>query len=240
MALKDSLLAHWAFEADPNLVPVHDLSGNNNHLFYTPSAPTPSGQHIPFLTPGIIGNGVHNQSPYDALITQSEATHGGQPFTVAFWYKPVTLVNVAGGAIIFDKLEYTVRIRVSTFFYIQVEFEPDSQFLSVNVPLEIGQWYFITFGYYTDNGSYLWASVNLSERLRVLKTPLASFPATSWIVGSSDTGGDVRGVYDEAAVWSRNVSANELRQIYNKGKGLAFEDWDKVPSCKTVECCDGQ
>lgn len=238
MALKDDLVAYWNFEQDPAVFRVHDQSGHGNHLIYNPSAPASASQNVPILGPGIQGNGILIQSPYDTLISDNLNSHNGQPFTVAFWYKPTTLVSVPGGAVIFTTSECTVRIRISTFFYFQIEFEPDGEFLSVNVPLEVGQWYFITFGYYTDNGSYLWASVNLSDRLRVAKSVLTPFPASNWIVGSSDTGGDVRGVYDEMGQWSRNVTARELRQLYNKGDGLTFEDFAEQPACPTIECCN--
>lgn len=119
-------------------------------------------------------------------------------------------------------------------YYLRIRIAPDDFDAQVNVtsvPMVIGEWYWVALGWYDDNGSYAWASVNLSERVRVAAVALPATITTSPIFWNPH-------VFDEAAIWRRALSDQELREIYNDGDGLAFEDYDKIVECEAIECCD--
>lgn len=228
MALKDDLRVYLNFEQDPVIFPpIWDQTGNGNHL-------NPSSGAV--LAEGKIGNAV-NVAGTSRLFFSSNTgiSYQNGAFTVAFWFKPAVLATpliIAGDS----DGEWIVQMELSGsgYYYLRCRISPDD-FDAVcdvtDVPMVIGEWYFVTLGWYDDNGSYAWASVNLSPRVRTAAVgPLV--PSTTPPVFRNQN------TFDEAAIWRRFVSVSELQEIYNDGEGLPFEEWDLVSPCRKITCCD--
>lgn len=226
MALKDSLVAYWNMAQNPAMFPVHDQSGNGNHL---------TGVNAPTLTTGKIGQAIEfdGVDQYLNLPSAAGISHQGGEFTFGTWIKPLGLLHLAH---IVSTTEWGIGMRlVSGNYYFSVAVEDEEIILS-NVPLEVGQWYFVALGWYNTNGTFAWGSVNLHERLRVAQSALTPSPGSAFNIGNAGSF-PVAFVADDAALWRRNVAWEELRAIYNKRNGLSFEEWDAVNDCESIECC---
>lgn len=229
MALTDGLIAHWGFEHDPIIYGVWDnVPPHRNNLVASnfPSQPSP-------LVNGKLGKAIETDGGGMFSLPSSSAgvSHQGNPFTVAFWFKPTALNE---GAVVAVNNEWNVTTPQSAgSFYFQIEID-GKQVPVTSVPLVVGEWYHVCFGWYDHNGSFVWAVVNLSDRVRgphVLSGPTLG----PFLIG----GGSAPGVHDDFAIWRRALSAQEIRALYNHGKGLPFEEWDKATACPpAINCCD--
>jgi hypothetical protein len=230
MALKNQLPAYWDCEQDPALgFQIWDQSGNGNHL-----RPQPLAVSQPVLVTGKIGNGVQCSGGAQ-LKLQSNAgiSHQGGPFTVSLWLQPTVLTTplpILGDT----EGEWLVQMEQSGGdHYLRVRIEPDGRDATVDVtsvPLVAGNWYHVCFGWYDDNGSFAWATVNLSERVRAaLSGPLVT-TLNPPLFQSAE--------FDEVAIWRRSLTAKEIRTIYNHGDGLPFSEWDNIEPCRAIPCCD--
>lgn len=226
MALKDDLLMYHNFEQDPRLFLIWDQSFNNNHLKGVNFDPVPTPPTS--LVDGKVGKAISFNGSNQSASVASGVNFLGQPFTFSFWYKPLTLTD--GGSI----LTMTALGGVSTVddgsgnFSFRVTLAGKT--VSPAVVLVLNQWHHIVFGYIPDER--IFAGVNMDEGQHADWTIAPTF-GSSFTVGGSGS----HGVYDELAVWTRAVDGMELLAIYNRGKGLAFSEWDKVRACKTMKCC---
>lgn len=226
MALTPDLVAHWDFEQNPALFPVHDQSGNGNHL---------TGVNAPSLTTGLLGSGIEfdGVNQYLNLASAAGISHQGDEFTAGLWIKPLSLVHFGHIA---STTEWGIGIRaVGSEYFLNIAVEDEE--ITSTVPLQVGQWYFVALGWYNSNGVFAWASVNLEERLRVAQSSLTPSPSSAFNIGNAGSF-PVAFVVDEASIWRRNISASELYQIYNKANGLPFEEWGDPENCRSIECCD--
>lgn len=226
MAPKDELLAYWNMEQNPVLFQIHDQSGNGNHL---------TGSAGAILTEGKIGNAVEvGGGSTLKLASNAGVSHQGGRFTVAFWFKPTVLTTplpIAGD----PEGQWIVQMEASgPNFFLRARINPDDIDATVDitaVPLVVGEWYWVALGWYDNNGSFAWATVNLSDRVRVAAAGPLAEPTNPPIFWNPN-------IFDEVAIWGRNVPADELRAIYNKAKGLPFEEWDAPDDCRKIDCCD--
>lgn len=226
MALKDNLAAYWSMSQNPILFPVHDQSGNGNHL---------TGFNGPSLTTGKLGQAIefNGVNQYLAIESNSGFSHQGNDFTAFVWFKPLTLVD---GAVVATSTEWGIGVKLSGGnFYVNGAIE-DEDMTVTDVPLEVGNWYFIVLGYNSSDG-YVWASVNASPRVQELQNGLTPSPSGFSMAGSAFIGW-AHCVIDDSAMFRRLLSADEILAIYNKGKGLPFEDWDAPDNCRKINCCD--
>lgn len=231
MALKDSLAAYWNFEQNPALgFEIWDQTHNGNHL-----RPQSLAASQPTLVPGKIDNGTQIINGAQLkLQSNSGISHQGNSFTVCGWFQPQLLTTplpILGDT----EGEWLVQMEVSgADHYLRFRIEPDGRDATINitdVPLIIGQWYFIAFGWYDHSGSFAWASVNLSDKVRTeLSAPLVTTLNPPLFQGES--------VFDEIGIWRRALTAQEIREIYNDGDGFPFEEWDVVTPCREITCCD--
>jgi hypothetical protein len=224
MPLKDDLAAYWNFEQNPVLFPIHDQSGNGNHL-------TAHGD--PVLVPGKLGQAIEFNGTNQWLDISSNAgfSHQGAEFTAILWFKPLALAHQT---VLASTAEWGAQIVLSGGnFYVNVAIE-DEEVTVTDVPLEVGAWCLLALGF--KDASYIWASVNLSARVTALQTGLTPAPGTFSMAGSAAIGW-ANIVLDDTAVFRRLLSASELTAIYNRGRGLPFEDWDKQKICKATTCC---
>lgn len=226
MALKEGLVAYWNMEQNPALFRVHDQSHNGNHL---------TGFNAPTLTTGKLGQAIEfdGVDQYLNLSSAAGISHEGGEFTVAFWVKPLALLHFGHIA---STVEWGVGMRlVGSDYFLNVAVEDEEIMLS-NVPLEVGRWYFVALGWYNTNGTFAWGSVNLGERMRAVQSGLTPSPGNAFNIGNAGSF-PIPFVIDDFAIWRRNVSAPELRQIYDRGDGLPFEEWDAVDDCRAITCC---
>lgn len=221
MALKDSLAAHWGFEHDQALFPgVFDQSGNGNDLI--PNSNFVAGSN---LVPGKVGNAIKMDGSHLFNLNPSSAgiSHQGNGFTVAFWYRPSSLLFfeqlVSGGewSVAFDSGVFKVTV--------------DGKEMVLPNTIETEQWYFIALGWMDTPRPYIWAVVNMTDQVRTVRDAI-----TTTI--SSFTVGNGNGTIDDFAIWRRSVPAHELYQIWNKANGLPFEEWGDPENCRSIECCD--
>jgi hypothetical protein len=233
--LKDNLVAFWNMGQDPALYPIHDRSHNQNHLTGVNFSPdlTPPGS----LVDGKLGKAIEFDgiSQYLTIASNAGFSHQGNPFTVLVWFKPVALAHQK---IIATTTEWGIQTVLSGGnFYINVAIE-DEEVTVTDVPLVVGEWYFIVLGYKDDPtpGPFIWASVNLSARVTELQNGLTPSPGP-FSMGGSAASGWISGVIDDTAFFRRELSATEIMQVYNGGDGLAFEQWDKVKPCRSITCC---
>lgn len=231
MALKDDLRAYWNMGQNPLLFPVHDQSGNGNHL---------TGFNAPTLTAGKIGDAIlfNGTDQYLSIASSSGFSHQGNEFTAFIWFKPLALSN---NKIIATTTEWGVlMVESGGAHYINIAVE-DEDVTVTDVPLVVGQWYFIALGYkefsQAAEDHYIWGSVNLSPRVLDSQSGLTP-SSTVFSMGGTSAIGWVNGVIDDAAIFRRALSDQELAQIYNDADGLPFEDYDKVIECKVIDCCD--
>lgn len=233
MALKDDLLAYYNFEQDPRLFPIHDQSGNGNHLTGVNFNPVPTPTTS--LVEGKLGKAISFNGSNQSATVASGVNFLGQPFTFAFWYKPLSFSD--GGSI----LTMTALGGVSTVddgsgnFSFRVTLAGKT--ISPAVVLVLNQWYFLVFGYVPitegRGRSHIFCGLDMFEGQKAIWELNPTF-GSSFTVG----GGGSHGVYDELAVWTRAVDAEELTAIYNDGDGLDFSEWDAVRTCKEIKCCD--
>lgn len=226
MALKDSLVAYWNMAQNPALFDVHDQSGNGNHL---------TGVASPTLTTGKIGQAIalDGVAQYLTMASSAGISHQGGEFTVTMWIKPLALRHFGPIA---SNVEWGVGMElVGSNYYFSISVEDET--VVSTIPLEVGQWYFIALGWYSTNGTFAWASVNLEERLRELQSGLTPVPGSPFNIGNAASF-PVAFAVDEFAIWRRNVPASELYEIYNNDNGLPFEEWAVPEDCKLIECCD--
>lgn len=226
MPLKTSLVAYWNMEQDPALFPIHDQTGNGNHL---------TGANGPILTTGKVGQAIefNGINQYLAIDSNSGFSHQGDEFTAFVWFKPLTLAHQA---VIAASTEWGIgTVLVGGSFFINVAIE-DEEVTITDVPLEEGNWYFIVLGYNASD-SYVWASVNLSPRVQEFQSSLTPSASGFSMAGSAAIGW-ANCIIDDSAMFRRLLSDSEIRAIYNKGKGLPFEDWDAPDNCPRIECCN--
>lgn len=232
MALKDDLAAYWNFEQDPDLgFSIWDQTHNGNHLitFSTIHASQPS------LAPGKIGNGIQCiDGAKLKLASNAGISHQGGPFTVSLWVQPKVLTTslpILGDT----EGEWLVQMEATgADHYLRVRIEPDGRDATINftgVPLVAGEWYYVCFGWYDNNGSFAWASINVQPRMRTALTgPLITTLNPPLFQGDS--------VFDEIGIWRRTLTDQEIRAIYNHGDGLPFDDYDPLHPCREITCCD--
>lgn len=246
MALKDNLDAYWNMEQDPSTVSIWDKSGNGHHL----TSSGLDGTSNPFAqsVTGKVGKGISlsfntvtfASSYLDLLLTLYPGLDlDSKDFTVVAWFKPSRLGNIA--ILGSSAVKWFAKISSSgSEYYATVKIANGSNIVITDVPLEEGQWYFLAFGWHNspDFGQYSWATVNLSDRVRVAQGPWSNDSPAFGITGVAGGGDPFDGVVDEVGIWSRRLSASELRELYNHGDGLPFEEWDVVPECEAIPCCD--
>lgn len=226
MPLDDNLVAYWNMEQNPVLFPLHDQTGRGNNLTAAEGSSATVGKN---------GNAVNVGSSSRLFLAGSnDISHQGNSFTVAFWVKLSTLdehTAIAGH----PDGQWLVQLELNgADFYFRVRVNPDSEDYIMNVtevPLVVGEWYWVALGWYDDNGSYAWATVNLSARVRTAAPGPLATPANLPVFWSVN-------VFDEAAIWRRSVSASELADIYNDGEGLPLDQWDEAKPCRKITCCD--
>ena len=235
MALRDSLDAYWDMEQNPLLFPVHDQTGNGHHL---------TGFGGPAQVTGKLGKAIEFAADTEFLDLLT-TTHvvldlNGKDFTVATWFKPAELVNNTGILGSHFQKWYARIISSAGNYYVEVKIANGGLTIS-DVPLQVGQWYFLAFGWHnspaTQWGQYTWGTVNLGVRAREVRAPFVN-DNPAFGIGAAGTGFAFRGAVDDTAIWSRRVAAHELHQIYNDGDGLPFEEWGDPVPCQSIECCD--
>lgn len=227
MALADNLVGYWKMEQNPELFSIHDQSGNGNHL---------TGHGNPILVPGKVGQALQFDGVTQWLDMASNAgiNHNGGEMTGMVWFKPLSLAH---GKLLIGSVDWGVTIvQNGANFYVHVGIE-DGGFDITDVPLVVGEWYCLFFGWYESNGEFSWGSMNLSDRVREFRTPWGD-PVGAFKIAGNSAGGRLNAVIDDVAIWRRNVPARELYQLYNKGKGLPFEEWDEAADCGKIDCCD--
>lgn len=230
MALPDNLAAYWNMAQNPAVFPVHDQTGNGNNL---------TGYNSPLLVDGNIGKGIqfNGTNQFLSIASNSGFSHQGGEFTAFLWFMPLALAHQK---VIATTTEWGVQMILSGGnYYVSVDIENETVTVT-DVPLVVGEWYFIALGYraidITDR-SYVWASVNLSDRVREYQSGLTPAPGPFSIAGTAASGW-ISGVFDDAALFRRSLTAQEIRSIYKKGKGLPFEDYGSVTPCREITCCD--
>lgn len=231
MALTDNLVAYWNMGQNPELFPVHDQTGNGNNLI---------GYNSPLLVTGKLDNAIQfdGVNQFLSIASNSGFSHQGGEFTFFLWFKPEALAHQK---VIATTTEWGVLMLLSGGnYYISVDIENETVIVT-DVPLIVGEWYFIALGYREVNiadRSYVWASVNLSDRVREYQTGLTPAANVFSIAGTAAIGW-ISGVFDDAAFFRRSLTAQEIRAIYNNGDGLPFEDYDAPPiPCRKISCCD--
>lgn len=232
MALKDDLVLHLNFQQNPFLFPpLWDQSLNENH--FRPNNFTVDSQGI---TTGKLGDALlfngGNQS-LTLIKSYTRISHEGNSFTVGFWIK---FVSFSDGASIVVGPEWSVTLlEISPDFFLTATI--DSKGMTVNVPLVLGRWYYVVFGYEAEGGGRIFAGLNPGEPDAVGVHNLHTMSGAlngSFVIGGNGS----YMVLDEFSIWRRNLSDVELYTLYNKGNGLAFLEWDKVRVCKEIKCCD--
>lgn len=232
MALKDQLTAYYNMEQNPALFKVWDQSGNGNHL---------TGHGSPVLVDSVLGKAIQFNGVDQWLSIASNAglNHNGGEFTGLVWFQPVSLAH---GKRLIGSVDWGVNIVESAgSHYVNVSIE-DGSFNITDVPLEVGQRYFLAFGWYgvenaLKRGTFTWGSVNLSDRVREFRTAWTD-PAGPFTIAGTSSSARASVIIDEAAIFHRFVTAQEIRALYNKGNGLSFEDYDTVTPCREITCCD--
>lgn len=232
MALADQLVAHWKMEQNPALFKVWDYSGNGNHL---------TGVSSPILVDGKLGKAIQfdGVDQYLSIASNAGINHNGGEVTGLMWFQPVSLVH---GKRLIGSVDWGVSIVDSGGnFYVNVAIE-DGSFNITDVPLEVGEWYFLAFGWYgienaATRGTYSWGSVNLSARVREFRA-VWSDPSGPFTIAGTSGGSRANVIIDDTALFHRFVTAQETRTIFNNGNGLAFDEWGIVTPCRTIDCCD--
>lgn len=239
MALSDRLVAYWNMAQDPALFVVHDgvfphlnpLTGHGFSPDLTPPGSLVNGK----LGKAIQFNGINQ---YLTIASNTGFSHQNGEFTSFIWFKPTVLAHQK---IIATTAEWGVSTELSGgSHYISVSIE-DEDVLITDVPLVVGQWYFIALGYRETldiaDTSVIWASVNLSKRFTDLQAGLTPV-INPFSIGGTANIGWINGVIDDVAIFRRALSDVELRRIYNGGDGLPFEEWPEAEPCETITCCD--
>lgn len=231
MALKDSLVGYWNMAQDPGLFPVHDrvfphrtpLIGVNFDVDENP--PTR-------LVTGLLDKAIwlHGNRTLNAQ-SNTYLSHQASQFTVGLWWQPRNLV---APSTIFGNGDGEWLATVQTSggnYYVRLTISEQDLLVS-DVPLVVGQFYFITFGW---NGTSVWASVNLSARVTVDLAALLPAQPNKPILFNGD---GASAYFDDTMIWRRSVSASELDAIYNDGDGLPFNQWDATPKpCRAITAC---
>lgn len=232
MALADQLVAYWNMAQNPALFKVWDQSGNGNHL---------TGFNSPVLVDGKLGKAIqfNGTNQFLSIASNSGFSHQGGEFSAFIWFK---LLSLANQQLITTTTEWGVGTVLSGGnYYVSIAVE-DETLVITDVPLEVDKWYFLACGWYgvehaATRGTYAWGSLNLSPRVRELQSALTPAPEVFSVAGTAAIGW-THVVIDDITIFRRFVTAEETRALYNKGKGLPFEEWGTVTPCRTIDCCD--
>lgn len=240
MALTDDLVAYWGFEHDVALFGGWDSvwPHSNTLVAVNFDASLPASERlvkgiVPIDRWGHLGNAVRTPGIVGSVALQpssnSGISHQGGPFSVVFWYKPTTLEapgEVLGGIGEWWVIRDTSGGSVFLSFLIDVS-GANTILNVVNVPLVLGEWYFVAFGW--DGSSRAWATVNLQSGVTADAAAYSPSSHVPFFWGNN--------IFDDVAIWRRSLSDSELRKIYNRGKGLSFSEWEEAP-CGAITCCD--
>lgn len=154
--------------------------------------------------------------------------------TVSFWIK-FRSFNELGNSIFwkglpFGGVEYSCHV------------DPDAHKLVVNETifhskvLEVDTWYFVLLTFQKSTNKW-----------RIIINDEQPSEGTNAVISSTEQfaiGGDASfdGWIDEFALWYRILEAPEMSALYNRGKGLSYDEIIKAAQgapCRSLTCCPG-
>ena len=230
-------------ETDANLmngIQHHYIIGNNGNFVGTDSVTTnPINLSNPTniqIDDGKIGYGFKFTSANNGncSATNFPAIVGyDKDWTVSFWCKMFYDSSSARGILTFSAGAvdgFAIGINSTGKLCFKEVFTNPSKIINTNIDLTTN-WRLINITHKA-NSSYVHVYTN--NRMAE-KVDLSSF-GTSWIANENyfDIGYNYDGglnspvensLLDEISIWNRVITLDEIEKLYNKGKGLAFEDW---------------
>lgn len=231
-ALEDDILAYWTLEESSGT--RFDYCGGNNV----------NDENLPLATAGVIGNAVDlvrssNQKLQAGLVSSLDL--GNTDYTLAAWvyldtlpsyptelYPIFSRYNDPGGIAQYIVEVYNGRFRFRLF---------DGGSTQVGIATAdnfgepaTGQWYFVAAWHDSINDE-VGISVNAGTPDTAATTGSPTAISVPFIIGGRD--GDTQtfdGRIDEAGIWSRVLTSDELSALYNGGAG-----WTSYPGCIPVQ-----
>jgi hypothetical protein len=218
--LTNSLVGYWPFngpDIDGNTAYDRSTSGNNGTI--TGATPT-DGKVGQALTFDGTGDYVYVTDPGSSDFDFSN----GDPITLSAWLKPGQ-IRISDG-LLFKDGTWGMQMYVDTYngpiftFY-------SSSWVSYMATLvydkfSIGQWYHVVFTYTFGAGSSAKFYINGQQVNGQWSGGTGSEAVTpgddSFKIGRAGAGEDFKGIIDEARVYNRVLSAEEIKRLYNLGR----------------------
>lgn len=104
---------------------------------------------------------------------------------------------------------------------------------------ELGVWYFVVGGYDSVN-DIIWVCVDAGEKVTVSQSVGCRDGTSQLNIGckNNHAGSFMDGLIDEAFIFKKTLSADEISWLYNSGNGRTYEDLLGPPGIKTINGID--
>lgn len=250
MVLTDNLAAYWAMDQafELGFDALDSVPPNRYQLTRRPAA-------VPIAYPSS-GSGIIESSSKSVLFPAYDTTGirratlyysgAAAPFilngdrTFAFWFKVNRKdVQAVNRTLFFNGVnnglhDYGIVIDATTF---QIKFGRSSGYVTHPDVIQEGQAYFVVF-YYRHAEAKVFLKLNdgipASGAISVVNNGF------DFVIGDN---GSIEGHVDEFGLWTRELTAAEMAQLYNDGEGMSYDDIVEASTtqpCRgdTATCCD--
>lgn len=244
MTLVDGLIGYWNFEesnGSRDLVGDKPLSISGDYIYY--------GGYLETQVPGIINNGIHSIYRYDRQNYGVMSPHNlgcinvSNDFTISFWFKtntetpynmrgPTNIINNIGGSsinVLIDNNGIISFLSKDQNGNRVIQYTKDISSL-----LNDNEWHNLIFtrkksSLASDIKLYIDEVLDNSPSIRINNNLSLSFNGgrlTLWAANGVGTdgviypsAGCVDSNIDELSIWGRELTSNEIIELYNNGVG---------------------
>ncbi len=223
MSLLKDLVSYWSFDSgtyDTGTKVVNDLHGSNNG--------TANDARV-YGTDGKLNKGADFTKGNDSiLVNDSSSLDTGTEFSFSFWFKSNTIATEYQSILMYGRTNSSGKNNAILLNYGNIIFIVRDQGTKGNFNnITNAQWYFVTVTYKSGtNNTKLYINGNFATQ----NTATINYDSNSEIYFGVYRQPDspfgffyyYNGFVDETGIWSRELSAAEVKVLYNNGKGLAY------------------
>ena len=224
--LSCGLVGYWTFDGKDMVGGVaRDRSGNGNNGNLINIATST------FYTSGKIGQGFNFDGVDDYVnVNSSTSLSPSSRITISAWVKPNKLSSVSYMAVIEKSLSYNMYMRQDGIFLVFLTGVNNWVTTSGSVNLFDGSWHHIVTTY---NGAT--QILYIDNKLISSTSASGSISTNSNAVKIGDSGGvPVRGIVDDVRIYNRDLSVNEISQLYSSG---VSNKQNSAPSVVATSTC---
>jgi hypothetical protein len=217
--LEDGLVGHWTFDGpDVDLSQVtaeaRDSSGQGNHGNWIDHATT--------TVPGRIGQALDfdGSDDYVAFTPLVETKGPNTKFTLSAWVYPKgwsATANTVFGASAFG---WNYMSITDTTIRHEVTNNPPTFLHTKAYDFELNNWYHVatTYDYNADQSKLYVNGTEVSSKTGLIDLNTSKIGGIGWYTNGTGAGYQFNGIIDDARVYNRALSADEIQRLYKLGK----------------------